>query len=1473
MGNMRVCPNSRMPQWSVMVKQLNGSQTEAYRAFIAHGYTIPPVMSELEYRRAIKMTGNRFSGYNTRLIKDRVTALNKAQGTDHKVEFAQVGESDNYTPTITWNYLPKSQSQTRPPTGTNRWYQTMDDYSLPEGQRNKGFETESALGYFNEEGDFLPYDKIQAYPTSRSYDITPDFNEEEFLDEEFLTFSEVVDWDTPMTENMPRNGTPKFQEVINLKMQEVSRLKTALNTLELQLRKKDLSATARETMLSKVGALKTTIADLRADVGAINMITSLEGIIPFAEADMTRLQKLFTTPNAEGHHEISEEDMRWAIKTTNLWKTITDVGNDGASLFWTATELAATKNTNQEFSQAAADLLAKFASWRTISDNYTNDLLQAGEHYLKTEMKEQYGKDTIIGDLRSMLKDIGVTKSLMLDISHIDNRITELIYKKGQDANRRAKAEFDAMNEDLDKLIKEGHITEYSFMQQEFSNTDNRKTGNMISRYTSDYHDLLNEWENERESKLDHAERTYANPATRRSQKAKINKEYFKKIKKISLMLDYRKLFMDSSLYSELDKDGNPISFSQEEIQAHHDLLRNTLGDEEYAKVMEQAEEQIERFREGVGAMKVFFDAKYNNVAESALAYNTWLNENSPYIEARIFYGAQTAATNDSFIVPTKEYSITVARKSVDGKETGFYDEKYKAMRQNVHQSALYDHIMDLMYDLKSVLPAEKANLLHANTLPFMYKDLTEQFIDGGISGGFSSMMENVRAGMKEDNKDPEGYQHKDVYTGKADFKLQTQFIANHNPEIKAYLEYKTIQYRIDNEKENPDTETLKNWRRDIINDIAMRKSFDVGKVIKGFTSMAVIYKHKAETDMIMRIGRNLLYATHPNDDEAKGNQGNRKAIEKSSKIAHVLASADSWMEIYYGYKVEKASFEKAVAKSTKLASKDERKKAEELEQIIEDNEQARSEGKITAEEYAKNFEVLTNQLDELKYGVSGQAAVTGLLGFVQLLNMGYNFTSGASNFGFGLISNFTEASDGRLFTTRDMSYAYSILWKTMGGVNQFSHDAIKIRNLMQRMDILKETQYEISDKTKGDGTMSSFKEKLMPVVDKISPYKLQSSTEYLNQAPLMICILRNTKVEDGHGGEISLWDAMGKDGHLKEEYRTEKNIADIENHSTNKTLLDAGTAVDELIQICHGNYDRLNSRTRVSRYLLGKLFLQFRTWALMGFYTRFGGTQDYHTTGLTRKGRYRSYTPGTLAVTLGLAGTAMLPGVGTVIGGIVGLGAGYAAKIVSKKMAKEDVSPDMNVLQESFFMLKQVALRVFTGKTHFNEAGYSDVDSANLRKNMTEMMGLIAINIMAVLLLRGLKMLPDDEKKKKTSMFMSMNFMLNLYSRLQTDVFFYSNPQELQSLNKNFIPAVAIVNDIATLADAITKAWGGDTKMHSGPFKGENRVWVKSRPLIPGLKMWNRAKTVTSKQYRQGQYEWLDDMLKDDPEPEPSNN
>ena len=185
MGNMRVCPNSRMPQWSVMVKQLNGSQTEAYRAFIAHGYTIPPVMSELEYRRAIKMTGNRFSGYNTRLIKDRVTALNKAQGTDHKVEFAQVGESDNYTPTITWNYLPKSQSQTRPPTGTNRWYQTMDDYSLPEGQRNKGFETESALGYFNEEGDFLPYDKIQAYPTSRSYDITQEFEEEEFYELQF----------------------------------------------------------------------------------------------------------------------------------------------------------------------------------------------------------------------------------------------------------------------------------------------------------------------------------------------------------------------------------------------------------------------------------------------------------------------------------------------------------------------------------------------------------------------------------------------------------------------------------------------------------------------------------------------------------------------------------------------------------------------------------------------------------------------------------------------------------------------------------------------------------------------------------------------------------------------------------------------------------------------------------------------------------------------------------------------------------------------------------------------------------------------------------------------------------------------------------------------------------------------------------------------------------------------------------------
>ena len=159
-----------------------------------------------------------------------------------------------------------------------------------------------------------------------------------------------------------------------------------------------------------------------------------------------------------------------------------------------------------------------------------------------------------------------------------------------------------------------------------------------------------------------------------------------------------------------------------------------------------------------------------------------------------------------------------------------------------------------------------------------------------------------------------------------------------------------------------------------------------------------------------------------------------------------------------------------------------------------------------------------------------------------------------------------------------------------------------------------------------------------------------------------------------------------------------------------------------------------------------------------------------------------------------------------------------------------------MNAVSSTFNLTYQLLRKLIGFNTKFDELvgeGFTDVDAANMRKNMTE--------IVVFLLLTGLTLAlkaavdDDDEDKRKK---MAYIFMINQIGRLATDVQFYVNPIEFERLARNAIPAFSVVVDAAKAIDSawtlILEGAEGDV-LQSGPQKGKSRTWRDIKKLIPG--------------------------------------
>ncbi|GAI86311.1 unnamed protein product, partial [marine sediment metagenome] len=320
-----------------------------------------------------------------------------------------------------------------------------------------------------------------------------------------------------------------------------------------------------------------------------------------------------------------------------------------------------------------------------------------------------------------------------------------------------------------------------------------------------------------------------------------------------------------------------------------------------------------------------------------------------------------------------------------------------------------------------------------------------------------------------------------------------------------------------------------------------------------------------------------------------------------------------------------------------------------------------------------------------------------------------------------------------------------------------------------------------------------------------LNPYNMQSRGEFMNQGEVMIAIMKNTPIILD-GKESNMWEAMNKDGTINDQASLPEGS---KFKAMDNLVFAMKSRIDEGVRTLHGNYDFENAPLYGKRTVFGRALMQFRTWAFMGFYDRFGKTTYSEIAGFEKKGRYLSY--GALFKEFGA------------IQGTIELAKNLARKLVFSNTKFDDI------LGEDF----------------------TETDAANLRKNLQEIILYFTITGIG-LLLRAMTAGKDDEEEHDPALMYLATFWINQMGRLKTDILFYTSPMEFEKLQRQALPVFNLVLDSGKLLNHGFRLLVGQTTdfYDTGIYAHQRKSTRYIKNIIPLINQLNKLESV-AKQVR----------------------
>lgn len=660
------------------------------------------------------------------------------------------------------------------------------------------------------------------------------------------------------------------------------------------------------------------------------------------------------------------------------------------------------------------------------------------------------------------------------------------------------------------------------------------------------------------------------------------------------------------------------------------------------------------------------------------------------------------------------------------------------------------------------------------------------------------------------------------------------------------------------------------------LHSVVQSQSFDLAKIGKYFSNMVMGYAARQEALPILEIMKQhyeMIKKPKTNNLGKGVYNANDEQYMKEGLRTNAMKQMDDWFErvALDNYGTKHVGPHGAEAKDSKRIQKIEAR-IKDIEDALSINPGRSDKDKLIAERerllikkvipntYGKDIytgeekkkiaeieELLRTEEDDkkreqlikIKEGLgrvrTATAMFDNMLTWIRTLRLGYNLSSATTNFLEGVTSNMVLGSMGEYFDPKELFYGYSIVKHSFiknltFGVAETGL-ARKNRKLMDKFNVIMDSKNELQK-----SSVKTYASKF----SWLNPHELNQRVEFINQSPIMIAMLRTLKIKSKTNTESSVWDAMTRDGHLKEEFRTEENIKNWEELG-GEDYLNFKQKLHKAIVLGHGNYDELRGMM-IKSSSAGKAAAMFKTWIPMQFYQRFATEQDDIQSGtIGYRGRYWSYGAGSAATHLGVVALAAFGPVGAIAGSALGFGIGKMfgtdsgvgflkeAIETNKQLFKKIIGMPVNLFSGKQIIGGNDAFNDWVGKGDFTEN-----DAKAMRGNMADLSMQLA---WLGLILMAKSIFWDDDDEPQDPDRIAHNILVNRLMTLSSQAGMYVNPVDTYESIVGSNAVIAYLTDVGKELTRVSEYLHGRDIIQSGMNAGESGLLNQTKKtFLPGI-------------------------------------
>lgn len=1241
--------------------------------------------------------------------------------------------------------------------------------------------------------------------------------------------------------------TTSYDKLIESKAQTLGRRQKELNTLRSEA-SKESDVTKKKNLQVQAKQKEESIKRLEAQIKNLEDNASIDYITgQMFDEDVLRLQEYIKhiRANTRSFSEIKE-----AENIVKFYKAVGDINSSTHPIFTTE----ALKKLNDDSKDKLVNVAAQISKYQLDLEELLKERL-LNHINSNTDIQQKLGKKFTYDELVKAIPDIDKFTRDFLNISKTgivsgeQSILAELMFYHMAKTNEEATSEIREKTKKLEditqEVIKELNNLGYSGSKTFdifFEKVDGKETGNLVSQISNSFKDAEHSATKRFKREIWGLLGKYYSTADKNLRKQILKditvaqNEVDKWYRENTVIFDIRRL---GDLWDRMSDDTKDF-FSEHKLEAseeHKQEIIALVGQEQYDKYIDAQLESLENY---IAAQTVAFENIENNpnITNLEVVKQYYNYRNNPFHGIKVLIDNEPIIYNNEPVngVQGQNYILSVPKN-----QDNFYDENYKKVQSNPRLKAFYNEVSTLLEKLYAVLPPDQKQKVGVTTLPLFKQSFSELLLDKNLSAMTTDMWDSIINVITDKENKSTSVDMIDPVTGKRDIRYNYSGLGLEERKQLVNKREKLLyaDFVATNERE-PDMEEFKALQKQAQHDVSEKSSHDLGKILKLFTAYVVMAEHKenvlptltvlqhefekikaAETTNIFGLKKMNQFGEEmsPGERENAKKQMAHQLDFFMNKAVNLVELPLSQKKVYSASEKQSIKEIDSIIEKSNVPDKYKSMSTDELTREIVELEILRDEMKDGAK--TKKMNQLIGQLKNInallevkeQYGsfTTGSGIANAGLQYIQLKGLGWNIPAQMGNLLAGLWSNLITASDGRYFTMDD--YMYGLKQMFFSSLKFLTNNKVdigtanKTRTLMDRLDILQVPTTELFKASVGN---------ISGKFQQLSPFFWVQKTEYYNQSPLVIAKLRQTFINDKDGNKSSVWNAIDSDGNLLSEFKTDENLQ--WETGVGKQVTAFKLEMEDIIRQTHGDYHNL-SRMRAKKHLLGRAVTQFHTWMPEAINNRFSNERTSLLTGVTTKGRYRSYTPGGAALFGASIGTFIMPGVGTLVGGAIG-----------KYLAKGET--DMTFGQDLVFNAKQLARKLLFQNTQFGDK-FTEVDAANLRQNIMELQILLTLFTMYIL---TKVVLFDDEDEKDSVRRLAHNIIANNLLRHGSDLQLFSNPFEVAKFTKNAIPLIGLLDNTADLFDATGKLVLGKDEYETGSLKGQSRFANKASKFVPTI-------------------------------------